>query len=73
MSYYYKQEFVSPEPVFAEVKEELSSYFASGAIDDVMFPRWAEDCLKRFRKSAFKIDQVVLEVKNYKACQTLRE
>lgn len=68
MSYYYKQEFISPDPMFAEVKEELSSYFASGAIDDVMFPRWTEDCLKRFRKSAFKIEQIVLEVKNFKAC-----
>jgi hypothetical protein len=54
--------------MFAEVKEELSSYFASGAIDDIMFPRWTEDCLKRFRKSAFKISQTVLEIKNYQAC-----
>lgn len=68
MSYYYKQEFVSPDPMFAEVKEELSSYFASGAIDDVMFSRWTEDCLKRFRKSAFKIKEVILQVKDYKAC-----
>lgn len=68
MSYYYKQEFVSPDPMFAEVREELSSYFASGSIDDVMFPRWTEDCLRRFRKGAYKIGEVVLEVKNYKAC-----
>lgn len=68
MSYYYKQEFVSVEPLFAEVKEELSSYFASGAIDDIMFPKWTEHCLKRFRKSAFKIAETVLQVRNYKAC-----
>jgi hypothetical protein len=68
MSTYYKQEFTSPDPLFAEVKEELSSYFASGAIDDVMFPKWTEDCLKRFRKSAFKIEQIVLRVKDFKAC-----
>lgn len=68
MSFYYKQEFTSAEPLFAEVKEELSSYFASGAIDDVMFPKWTEHCLKRFRKSAFKIAETVLQVKDYKAC-----
>lgn len=68
MSYYYKQEFASAEPLFAEVKEELSSYFASGAIDDVMFPKWTEHCLKRFRKSAFRIAETVLEVRDYKAC-----
>ncbi len=68
MSIYYKQEFISPNSLFAEVKEELSSYFASGAIDDVMFPRWADDCLKRFRKTAFKIEEVVLHIKDFKAC-----
>lgn len=68
MSIYYKQDFVSAEPVFAEVKEELSSYFASGAIDDVMFPKWMDDCIRRFRKTALKIEEVVLDVKNYKAC-----
>jgi len=68
MSIYYKQDFVSAEPVFAEVKEELSSYFASGAIDDIMFPKWMDDCLKKFRKTAFKIEEVVLTVKDYKAC-----
>ena len=68
MSYYYKQSFVTAEPLFAEVKEELSSYFSSGAIDDVMFPKWTEHCLKRFRKSAFRIVETVLQVKDYKAC-----
>lgn len=68
MSSYYNQEFVSPEPLFAEVKEELSSYFMSGAIDDIMFPRWTENCLERFRKSALKIKETVLHVRDYKAC-----
>lgn len=68
MSIYYHQEFVSSEPLFAEVQEELSSYFASGAIDTVMFPKWMDDCLKRFRKSAYKIEEVVLHIKDYKAC-----
>ena len=27
MSYYYKYNFISPEPIYATVKEELKSYF----------------------------------------------
>lgn len=68
MSIYYHQEFVSPQSLYAQVKEELSSYFASGAIDDIMFPRWTEECLLRLRKSAFKIEETVFEVKDFKGC-----
>ncbi len=67
MSIYYKQKFTSPEPIYAKVKEELRSYFASGLIDDLMFPEWTESCLKRFRKSAYKIEETMLDIKNYKA------
>lgn len=67
MSIYYKQNFVSAQPLYAEVKEELSSYFSSGIIDDVMFGKWTEHCLKRFRKSAYRIEEVVLDVKDYVA------
>lgn len=67
MSAYYKQNFVDAAPIFAEVKETLHSYFASGAIDDIMFPKWTEHCLRRFRKSGLKIEQTVLHVNSYKA------
>ena len=67
-SIYYKQNFVSPIPIWAEIKEEMSSYFLSGALDDVMFPRWTEHCLKRFRKSAFKIESTLIELDGYSAC-----
>ena len=29
MSYYYKYNFVSPEPVYSTVKEELKSFYAA--------------------------------------------
>jgi len=67
MSIYYRQDFTRVTPLFAEVKEELRSYFSSGVIDDVMFPKWTEHCLKRFRKSAFKIEEIVLDVANHQA------
>lgn len=67
-SIYYKQKFVSPIPVWAEIKEQMSSYFLSGALDDVMFPKWTEHCLRRFRKSSLKIESILLELNDYTAC-----
>lgn len=68
MSIYYKQKFVSPQAVFAEVKEMMSSYFNSGAIDDMMFPIWTDHCLKRFKKSAHPIKEAVIPVSSYEGC-----
>lgn len=67
MSLYHEQKFISPQSVYSEVKEELRSYFAAGVIDDVMFPKWTEHVLRRFRKSAFKIEEVVLHIHDYTA------
>lgn len=65
MSYYYKYNFVSPEPIFAEVKEELRSYFDTGVVDDILFPRYVEDCLKRLGRSSYKIVNNVFKLENY--------
>lgn len=67
MSTYYRYEFVSPQPLYAEVKEEMRSYFASGAIDDVMFPIWTNQCLQKLGKGSFQIIPTALEIKNYKS------
>lgn len=68
MSYYYKQDFVSPSPLYAEIKEDLRSYFESGALDDMMFPLWTSQCLRRFKKSSYRIEQTVLTLDGYEAC-----
>lgn len=68
MSLYYKFEFISPEPIYAEVKETLSSYFNSGSVDDVLFPRWVEHCLRRFGKTQFPIREAVIRIDGYEAC-----
>lgn len=67
MSYYYKYNFVSPETLFAEVKEEFKSYFDAGMVDDLMFPRWTERCLKKLRKSALKIQEGMLFIEDFQA------
>lgn len=65
MSYYYKQQFISPEPIFAKVREELRSYFDSGAVDSTLFPLWTNDCLRKLGKAAYPIYECILPICNY--------
>jgi hypothetical protein len=64
-SYYYKYNFISPEPIYTEIKEELRSYFQTGVIDDVLFPKYTEDCLKRLGRSSYKIEENVFNLQNF--------
>lgn len=53
--YYEQYEFISPEPVFALVKEELNSYFLSQALDDTLFTLWTSKVLKKLTRGALPI------------------
>ena len=67
MSYYYKYNFISPEGVYSTVKEELKSYFDTGAIDDLLFPTYVDKCLKKLGKSSYTITQEVLFIDDFEA------
>jgi len=67
MSYYYKYNFVSPEPVFALVKEELKSYMDTGAVDDLLFPTYLNKCLNKLGRTTYAIIPVILDVNNFEA------
>lgn len=67
MSYYYKYNFVSPEPIYALVKEELKSYFDSGAVDDLLFPVYTNKCLEKLGKGSYVIREEVLFMEDYEA------
>lgn len=60
--------FISPEPIYAEVKSMLRSYFESGILDDTLFPRWTEHCLRKFDNTTKPLKETVLELDNYQAC-----
>jgi len=62
---YYEYDFVSPEPIFALVKEEFKSYFDTGSVDDVLFPVWTDKCLKRLGRGSYRIEHDLIEVANY--------
>lgn len=64
---YYKYKFVSADPLFARVKEEMKSYFDSGMVDDLMFPVWTRKCLQKLGKSSFPIYQSLLFIDNFQA------
>jgi hypothetical protein len=65
MANYYKYDFVSPEPVFATVKEELKSYFDTGAVDDLMFPTYLNKCLDKLGKGSYTIVEEIFYVEDY--------
>jgi hypothetical protein len=67
MSYFYKYEFVSPESVFATVKEEFKSYFDTGAVDDLLFPTYLDKCLKKLGRATYTITPVILDVCDFEA------
>ena len=67
MSYYYKYDFVSPDPVYSTIKEELKSYFDTGAIDDLMFPTYLDKCLKKLGRSSYVIQETYLDICDFEA------
>lgn len=62
-----QNKFISSDQVVAIVKEELDSYFAAGALDDVMFPTWIKNGMKDFRVDAMPHKSVALCADNYTA------
>jgi hypothetical protein len=67
MSYYYKFNFVSPDPIYSTVKEELKSYFDTGAVDDLLFPTYLDKCLRKLGRATYVIAESALVVDNFEA------
>jgi hypothetical protein len=67
MSYYYKYNFVSPQPVYSTVKEELKSYFDTGAVDDLLFPTYLDKCLKKLGRATYVIAEQILHIEDFEA------
>jgi hypothetical protein len=67
MSYYYKYNFVSPEPVYSVIKEELKSYFDTGAVDDLLFPTYLDKCLRKLGRATYEIQETYLTIEDFEA------
>jgi hypothetical protein len=67
MSYYYKYNFVSPEPVYSTIKEELKSYFDAGVVDDLLFPTYLDKSLQKLGRTSYIIVEETLDVVDFEA------
>lgn len=67
MSYYNKYTFVSPEPIFAIIREELKSYWDTGVIDDLLFNTYLDKCLQKLGLATFDITESILDIEDYQA------
>lgn len=67
MSYYYKYNFVSPDPIYATVKEEFKSYFDTGAVDDLLFPTYLDKCLRKLGRATYVISEEALVIEDFEA------
>jgi len=60
--FYRNEKFVSPAPIYARIKEEMKTYFNTGQIDDLMFPIWTKDCIRKFKNTYYKIEPAVIDI-----------
>lgn len=64
---YANTNFISSEPLIAEVKQELKSYFEAGAISEVMIPTYVDQALRKLRVMVLKPEELVLSFHDYKS------
>jgi hypothetical protein len=51
--------------LYATVKEELKSYFDTGAVDDLLFPTYVNKCLSKLGKTSYKITETPLYIEKF--------
>ena len=61
-----KDKLISPARVYARVKEEMRSYFNTGAIDDLLFPIWTKDCINKFENTYLPLKEAVMDMHHHK-------
>jgi len=67
MSFYYKYNFTSPEGIYAIIREELKSYFDTGAIDDMMFATYLNKALRKLGRATYPIVPTILYIEDFEA------
>lgn len=67
MSNYYKFNFVSAEPIFSVIKEELKAYFDTGAVDDLLFPTYLNSCLRKLGRATYPIEETTLILDDFQS------
>lgn len=65
--FYENLNYISADSLVAEVKQELKSYFESGAISEILIPTFIDQALRKLRVLALKPEEAVLHFTNYKS------
>jgi hypothetical protein len=63
--FYENPAYISSESLIAEIKQELKSYFESGAITEILIPTFIDQALRKLRVFAYKTEEAVLNFSNY--------
>jgi hypothetical protein len=59
--------YITSEPLIAEVKQELKSYFEAGAISEVLIPSFIDQALRKLKVLALRPEEAVVRIENYKS------
>lgn len=59
--------FISSEPIVAEVKQELKYYFEAGAVSEVLIPTFIDQALRKLKVMVLQPEDVVCHFVNYKS------
>jgi len=65
--FYENLQYISSDSLLAEVKQELKSYFESGAISEILIPTFIDQALRKLRVLALKPEEAVLHFQNYQS------
>lgn len=64
---YANVEYITSEPLIAEVKQELKTYFEAGAISEVLIPSFIDQALRKLKVLALQPEEAVIRFENYKS------
>lgn len=59
--------YITSEPLIAEVKQELKSYFEAGAVSEVLIPSFIDQALRKLKVLALKPEEAVIRFENFKS------
>lgn len=60
-------EYITSEPLIAEVKQELKTYFEAGAVSEVLIPTFIDQALRKLKVLALNPEEAVIRFENYKS------
>lgn len=60
-------QYITSEPLIAEVKQELKTYFEAGAISEVLIPSFIDQALRKLKVLALRPEEAVIRFENYKS------